>query len=52
MKRIIQGIFDNFNAIITPAINHASCHAGLDPASSTLDSRFLGNDKEVFFRLS
>jgi hypothetical protein len=30
---------------ITPAIKHIKCHAGLDPASSSiLDSRFRGND--------
>jgi len=32
-------------AIITPAIKHINCHAGLDPASSLiLDSRVRGND--------
>jgi len=31
--------------IITMAIKHIKCHAGLDPASSPiLDSRFRGND--------
>jgi len=32
-------------AIITPAIKHINCHAGLDPASRLiLDSRVRGND--------
>ncbi|MEN6320893.1 MAG: hypothetical protein ABFD82_19335 [Syntrophaceae bacterium] len=31
--------------IITPAIKHIHCHAGLDPVSSPmLDSRIRGND--------